>query len=697
MLHRLKGDVANWIWVMGGIVIGVIVMMFAASIASDSWKEQQKRDMVASYNRLADKVESVCGSGLGAYETVEVRLTGAVRAIYPAKSLSEKPPDKVAKFISENKMQEGTHICMQLYERPDVWCKKLGCPINMTYIGTPSLREDIFTVLARLKGDTGPLYDFFIQIEKKANDVVEVKGRQFIGRLPEACIVQKLTNIAIAGTCDSEPALVFFNKDNVAIFGDTNGWIKGDENFVAMMKGIADYFGGEIAVIWEDEKKTDPDRIASIRKLLEELSADVFQHKSFIDEIDLSKYQQLWLIRPGWCEGKRIGESYLGCNSSVAWRDAEFQMIEDFAKRGGKVFIMTDAGGELKSEYEFMPTRVVNSILARLKAPIKQSESIGCIKADIAFTDHRAVRDLERFEMRNSASFACPDFPTEGRDPKPQKTTEPTSPGTPQPTEPGPPPEPGTCGTTAELVNQVRGDEMLRNMKVVTAAPHPMGSAKNRENADYEKKTLEGYGLKNVRFEDSGNLRNVVGEIGVGKGNVVVIGGHRDTVPPSPGAVDNEGIVAYEIGRVLAACDSSAKVNIRIVGFDGEERRLLGSKAYVRAHPGETKRMMNFDCEGDKTATKVDVYRTGNDLGDAADKCCQQFNLPCRKAGAAAGNSDHASFGVPYAFIKVAAGGSGCGPNYHTSRDTYDGLGKEQLEWAAKLGVCIASELYINH
>ncbi|MBI2675072.1 MAG: M28 family peptidase [Candidatus Aenigmarchaeota archaeon] len=565
----------------------------------------------------------------------------------------------------------------------------------MTYIGTPGLKQDIFSILARLRGEKSPVYDYVLQLEKKADDLVEVKGRQFAGKLPEACTVQKLPSIAIAGTCDSEPALIFFKNNSIVLFGDSTGWSKGDPGFIQMMKNIADYFGGEIAVMWEDEKRTNPDKIGPIRQLVvDELSAKVFNHSKFIDEIDLSRFQQLWLIRPGWCDGLRVGDEYIGCNSSVIWRDAEFEVIESFVKKGGKVFIMTDAGGELKKESEFMPTRVVNSMLSRLKAPFKQGESVGCVKADIAFTSHGAVKDLERFEMWNAASFVCPEVPTQPREPEKPEPTQPGS--TPEPTDTGEPPEPGSC-STAELVNAVSGDEMLRNMKVVTAAPHPMGTAKNRENADYEKKKLEEYGLKNVRFEDSGNLRNVVGEIGVGKGDVVVIGGHRDTVPPSPGAVDNEGTIAYEIGRVLAACDAKAKANIRIVGFDGEERGLLGSKAYVRAHPGETKRMMNFDCEGDRTASKADVYRTANDLGDAADKCCQQFNLPCRKGGPAGGNSDHASFGVPYTFIKVAAGGNGCGPNYHSSRDTYDGLGKEQLEWAAKLGVCIASELYLEH
>jgi hypothetical protein len=267
-----------------------------------------------------------------------------------------------------------------------------------------------------------------------------------------------------------------------------------------------------------------------------------------------------------------------------------------------------------------------------------------------------------------------------------------------------PPPQPnGTC-TTQALVNKVNGDEMLKFMKFVTEEPHPVGSSRNKKNAEYELNLLKSFGVKNPHIEQfnsgQGQGYNVVGEIGVGKSEVVIVGGHRDTVPPSPGAVDNEIVIPMEAARVLAECDSKAKANIRFVGFDAEEIGLVGSSAYVNQHSGEKIiSMLNFDCEGDKTASVADVYRSSSDLGNVADKCCQDFNLPCSKRGRAAGNSDHASFarkGVPYLFIKVADASSGCGPNYHSSQDTYSGLGKAQLEWAAKLAVCIISELYLE-
>ncbi|MBI2675070.1 MAG: hypothetical protein HYX24_01330 [Candidatus Aenigmarchaeota archaeon] len=147
MQRILKGDVSEWIWIAGSIAIGLIVMIFAASAAGSAWKEQQERGMISEFNRLADRVQSVCGSGFGNYATVEVRLAEIVRAIYPARGETEPPPDK-----------------------------------NMTYIGTPGLKQDIFSILARLRGEVS-VYDYELALEKRSNGAVDARGRQFARNL----------------------------------------------------------------------------------------------------------------------------------------------------------------------------------------------------------------------------------------------------------------------------------------------------------------------------------------------------------------------------------------------------------------------------------------------------------------------------------------------------------------------------------
>lgn len=88
----------------------------------------------------------------------------------------------------------------------------------------------------------------------------------------------------------------------------------------------------------------------------------------------------------------------------------------------------------------------------------------------------------------------------------------------------------------------------------------------------------------------SATPRNVVAEI-PGRdrpGELVVLAAHLDTVAGSPGANDDAVNAALSLGvaRAMRAV-GPARRSMRFVLFTGEEEKLLGSRAYVKAHASE--------------------------------------------------------------------------------------------------------------
>jgi hypothetical protein len=253
--------------------------------------------------------------------------------------------------------------------------------------------------------------------------------------------------------------------------------------------------------------------------------------------------------------------------------------------------------------------------------------------------------------------------------------------------------------TPEQLADLVNSSEMVSNLQYLTQQPRFYGSDWNKQTADYIQNKLSSYNLQKAEqesFPDSGH--NVVGQIGVGKSEVVVIGGHRDSVH-TPGAVDNGGgaVVVMETARVLSMCKDNLKDNIRFVLFDGEEEGLYGSRAYMRSHSSDNiVRMMNFDCEGAKEDSVLQIFRTAGDLATSADQCCKSLNIPCRIVGGfdiPGASSDHASFeahGIQYIYPLTLS----C-DHYHTSRDNMSEVDGEKLKWAAQVAVCIAAKNYI--
>jgi glutaminyl-peptide cyclotransferase len=141
----------------------------------------------------------------------------------------------------------------------------------------------------------------------------------------------------------------------------------------------------------------------------------------------------------------------------------------------------------------------------------------------------------------------------------------------------------------------------------------PAGSVQLRAAAERLRQRLPGGTFEDV--PDHPGLRNVVGSL-PGTEPAIVVGAHYDTENHPPGFVGaNDAAAAVgavvEIARALGNAkrprDAPA---IRFVLFDGEEEpfptddfyrdALRGSKAYVNAHPGDTRAMLLLDYIGNR-------------------------------------------------------------------------------------------------
>ena len=157
--------------------------------------------------------------------------------------------------------------------------------------------------------------------------------------------------------------------------------------------------------------------------------------------------------------------------------------------------------------------------------------------------------------------------------------------------------------------------------------------------------------------------RNVLAYLpGVDKPKLI-LGGHFDSVPGSPGANDNASgtAVTLEIARQLATTPYAKQA--WFMAFDGEEDGLQGSRAFANAMKdevrGNLRAMLNFDMVGVKESLAVGGSPKIVEAIRSIDPKIDTFND--------FSGSDHASFyavGVPVAFYW-----RGFDPNYHLPGD----------------------------
>jgi aminopeptidase YwaD len=190
-------------------------------------------------------------------------------------------------------------------------------------------------------------------------------------------------------------------------------------------------------------------------------------------------------------------------------------------------------------------------------------------------------------------------------------------------------------------------------------------------------------------------IRTSFNVIGIKRGGrqpneIVVVGGHRDSVPVSPGANDNgSGTAAVlEAARILASIRTVR--TIHFVAFGAEELGLVGSTFYAQNPMGTIVGMVNMDMVGRGTLA-VGNTNDDNRLVDLGLEVARRLGIQVHsfKLRGPAG-SDHFSFeriGVPTAFLHT-----GDDPAIHTPNDTLDRIDPALIAQAARLAAGIALE-----
>ena len=132
--------------------------------------------------------------------------------------------------------------------------------------------------------------------------------------------------------------------------------------------------------------------------------------------------------------------------------------------------------------------------------------------------------------------------------------------------------------------------------------------------------------------------------------------------------------------EIMASLPENLRDKVAFVLFDQEEKGLLGSSAYRKAHKSETEKqiVLNLDCVGDGDViqlTPVKQAKKDEALLNRLERICGKTGskrLQLRRKGFTAGSSDHKNFpyGVGIMAFRYQKGvGLYCG-RIHTWRDT---------------------------
>lgn len=199
-----------------------------------------------------------------------------------------------------------------------------------------------------------------------------------------------------------------------------------------------------------------------------------------------------------------------------------------------------------------------------------------------------------------------------------------------------------------------------------------------------------------VRIDAPGTLstsKNVLARADSGRACGVLVGGHHDTVPAAPGALDNASgsATVLELARAFAA--DGLDPGLCFATFGAEESGLFGSKAMAEQFQEEgalPKVMVNLDM----TALGENIELIGDpDLQRKASVIAQGLQIAAAPSQLGANfGSDHQSFqeqGVPVIFLTTSELG-----NFHTPGDIMSSLDPAALQRCGDLAYAVVADLF---
>jgi aminopeptidase Y len=208
-------------------------------------------------------------------------------------------------------------------------------------------------------------------------------------------------------------------------------------------------------------------------------------------------------------------------------------------------------------------------------------------------------------------------------------------------------------------------------------------------------------------------FRNVIAELGDGP-EVLMLGGHLDSVLDGPGLNDNgSGVAALlEIARGLSESGVPEGWTVRIGLWGAEEFGSIGSRAYVDALDGGVAAYLNLDMTGSVNGATLVYDEAGAAAGsdqitDAFEAWLGERDEPFAPVDIGL-SSDHFGFaqaGIPTGGLFAGAsesgsasnpsagGGEAMDPCYHIACDTIDNVDLERVALFADATFAVAHGL----
>ncbi len=158
--NKKKANVSIWIWISGGIIVGMITLSIAYKQLYGVTDSAVMYKVIEDFSTLGTKINSLCWSYEGTSTKIGIHLSSDVESLFVANESSldtlyfqknrKEITEKLKNETIEGKENKGDVLCLKLQKRR-ARCIKLDCFAMSKTVGYINPKRSIFSALLKIK------------------------------------------------------------------------------------------------------------------------------------------------------------------------------------------------------------------------------------------------------------------------------------------------------------------------------------------------------------------------------------------------------------------------------------------------------------------------------------------------------------------------------------------------------------------
>ena len=383
----MKG-IAVWIWLIGGIIVGMIMFVLFFQLMSYLTLSRAREDARPSFDDLTSTVNALCEGRPGIQSSKKFVFPDSVSIVY-----STSDPKT---YVEKNNRTYGKFACLKFQK--EQFCEGVSCDLEFHPI---KAEENLLGVVDTLLGRSS-YQEYLVKLTKTECGVSALN----VGENPSStCGLCKTVSLI---RCQTSVILGLVSRDVLVItdMSRLKECCTIDNSIIKLLNNAAGYLGGKkILIVWE-LNQYDPSSQSKL-PIINSLSSSGFmvgflRHTTQLTDDILKNYDQLWLFRPGWCLPQIVE-----CGWSVTWSNSEINAIGNFQNRGGKIFLFTDTSAGNVQDQD-----MVNKILKQLNTTATVDGTTVCGRGDQTvmttdITKNSVTKGLDNFNVTAATRIIC--------------------------------------------------------------------------------------------------------------------------------------------------------------------------------------------------------------------------------------------------------------------------------------------------